>query len=607
MAHRYWGWRSQARSHVTLVGLPLCGATFACEAPAPCWISESCAFEQDASIGGRDAAAIASATSATSLGSRDGGSTGVPATSSERPSPGDDAGSGSTSPQDADLTPRPSNDAGPSVTPSVTGSSAPDAQAAPSSSPDSSVLCAAGNYWNTASASCLPFTECQAGEYILEQGTATQDRFCAACNSGTYSTTPDAPTCQPCNPCGWLGVETTCNARTDTVCRSSDATRQFGTLAGDNAKALAVDADGTLWVLGETYGDADTGAAMQSKDVILYRYTPDGMADGSWRTSSPSADFATGIAALPSGGVWLSGYTSGIVGNASIGGTDAFVQQRDAEGAVLTTQQFGSAGSDFAMKLLLDSTDNVWVGGGIQVNGDQNALLQRRTSEGTLLIDTSFGTSASDMVYGLALDSAENCWIAGTTWGDLAGDSVGLADAFVRLYPASDRSTPVTHQFGTTSNESVAGIAVDTTDHAWVAGVTSGVLGDQAFGSDDIFLRRYNKAGDPALTIQLGTSGVENVYSVVADQAGNIWIAGKTTGNLFAENAGYYDAFVAALNAEGAVVAGYQFGTDKDDSAQAIALDSFGNLWVAGDTSGSLKGGNLGDWDIFVRQIARTP
>ena len=63
--------------------------------------------------------------------------------------------------------------------------------------------CGSGTWDNDGNpaTACVPWTDCLAGQYVVSDGTATTDRTCAACGSGTFSTTINAASCTPDSPC----------------------------------------------------------------------------------------------------------------------------------------------------------------------------------------------------------------------------------------------------------------------------------------------------------------------------------------------------------------------------------------------------------------------
>ena len=108
---------------------------------------------------------------------------------------------------------------------------------------------------------------------------------------------------------------------------------------------------------------------------------------------------------------------------------------------------------------------------------------------------------------------------------------------------------------------------------------------------------------DPILSYStfLGGNGDDDARAIATDSAGNVYIAGTTTSSNFPTVAPVQgipgnqdptvndtDAFVTKLNAAGNVLlfSTYLGGAD-DDAANAIAVDSSGNVIVAGSTASS--------------------
>ncbi|MEH2326496.1 MAG: SBBP repeat-containing protein [Nostoc sp.] len=99
---------------------------------------------------------------------------------------------------------------------------------------------------------------------------------------------------------------------------------------------------------------------------------------------------------------------------------------------------------------------------------------------------------------------------------------------------------------------------------------------------------------------QLGTTGNDVSAGAHTDSAGNIYLAGTTSGPLFGTNQGFGDSWIAKYDTNGNQVWGRQFGSSGDDTTQATATDSSGNTYVAGVTSGNLFGTKQSDSDVFV-------
>ena len=88
---------------------------------------------------------------------------------------------------------------------------------------------------------------------------------------------------------------------------------------------------------------------------------------------------------------------------------------------------------------------------------------------------------------------------------------------------------------------------------------------------------------------QDGTTTTDSAYGVGVDALGNVYVAGKTTGNMHDNaNAGGYDLFLMKLSHSGVRQWTRLLGTTADDIANAVAVDGAGNAYVAGVTGGGL-------------------
>ena len=121
----------------------------------------------------------------------------------------------------------------------------------------------------------------------------------------------------------------------------------------------------------------------------------------------------------------------------------------------------------------------------------------------------------------------------------------------------------------------------------YVAGRTNGTLQGQASaGGDDAFLRRYNADGDEIWTLQFESSESDSASDVAVDAEGNVYVAGFTDGAQPSQDgAGDGDAFVSKYGPDGSEVWTRQFSHENSyDSAESVALDGAGNVFVAGHT-----------------------
>jgi hypothetical protein len=195
--------------------------------------------------------------------------------------------------------------------------------------------------------------------------------------------------------------------------------------------------------------------------------------------------------------------------------------------------------------------------------------------------------------------------VAGFTDGALPGQtSAGSRDAFVRKYDSAGILL-WTRQFGSSDFDDASGVAVDTGGNVLVAGTTDGTLpGQTSAGGFDAFVRKYDAAGTLLWTRQFGSSSFDDAFGVAVDTGGNVLVAGYTNGALPVQtSAGGFDAFVRKYDSAGTLLWTRQFGSSMYDAATGVAVDPGGNVLVAGYIGGVLPGQtSAGSRDAFVRK-----
>ena len=147
------------------------------------------------------------------------------------------------------------------------------------------------------------------------------------------------------------------------------------------------------------------------------------------------------------------------------------------------------------------------------------------------------------------------------------------------------------------------GVVTDSSGNVYVTGGTKGRLdGNTSAGNTDLFMLKYNSSGTKQWTKQLGSSGRDSANAIAIDSSGNLYVTGMTFGGLdWNTSAGANDLFVVKYNSSGTKQWTEQLGTPSSDAANAVATDSSGNVYVVGVTYGGLDGNtNAGNADIFV-------
>lgn len=381
-------------------------------------------------------------------------------------------------------------------------------------------------------------------------------------------------------------------------------TRQLGTPAWDESTSAAVDAVGNVFISGWTGGNLE-GSNAGGRDAFLRKYDTSGNVLWTRQLGTSENEYSYAVAADTAGNVFISGSTYGTLNWPNEGNGDAFLSKYDSSGSLVWTRQLGTSNYDSSYGMAVATDGNVLITGptwgnlGGTYSGYDDAFVSKYDTSGNVLWTRQLGTSDSDDSHGVTTDGVGNVFITGFTAGSLDGTNAGDYDAYLSKYDAS--GNPLwTRQLGTANNDGSFDVAADTVGNVFITGRTAGNLDGSNAGSNDIFVSKYDTQGSLIWTRQQGTSGEEDSRSVAVDAAGNIFISGGTRGNLGGTNAGDFDAFVTKYDTSGSLLWSHQLGTSSADDSHSVALDASGNVFISGRTNGSLGGPNAGSYDAFV-------
>ncbi|HRK01856.1 MAG TPA: SBBP repeat-containing protein [Oligoflexia bacterium] len=160
-------------------------------------------------------------------------------------------------------------------------------------------------------------------------------------------------------------------------------------------------------------------------------------------------------------------------------------------------------------------------------------------------------------------------------------------------------------------------LAVDGSGNIYIAAMTAGSLSEANAGSTDVFVLKLDSTGSTVWTRQLGNvtigagaNNVDTVAGIRVNAAGEVFIAGQTLGSLGEANAGSGDAYVAKLTAAGAVSWIKQFGNVTiganaalNEDVTGIGLLSGGDVVVGGYTQGNLAEVRGGASDPWIARL----
>ncbi|MDP9159568.1 MAG: SBBP repeat-containing protein [Acidobacteriota bacterium] len=220
-----------------------------------------------------------------------------------------------------------------------------------------------------------------------------------------------------------------------------------------------------------------------------------------------------------------------------------------------------------------------------------------------LSYSTYLGGSGDDAGNAIAVDSAGNAYVTGSTQSPNFPTASPFqsayhfnTDAFVtKLNPAGTAFIYSTY-LGGNGLDTGFGIAADSSGNAYVTGGTTStnfptVSPIQTHGG--IFLTKLNPTGTALLySTYYGGTNSEQANAIAIDSAGDAYIAGQTASTDFptkssfqSVSGGNYDAFVAEFNPTGtATIYSTYLGGSGRDTGQGVAVDTLGNAYVTGQT-----------------------
>lgn len=212
-----------------------------------------------------------------------------------------------------------------------------------------------------------------------------------------------------------------------------------------------------------------------------------------------------------------------------------------------------------------------------------------------------FGTSGVELILSPGTDSFGNVYIAGSTSGSLGEPNAGSQDVWFAKYDSNGNQQWI-QQFGSSSFDIPWQVANDKEGNSYVTGITKGNLQgtNQELGVYQPWLAKYDSDGNQVWIRQFGTNLVDTSFGIDVDDNGNVYLSGFTVEEAPGIASFQDDPWIAKYDSNGNQQWYQQFGTAALDENYGVAVSNDGSVYSIGWTLGDLGGKNAGLYDIWV-------
>jgi len=366
--------------------------------------------------------------------------------------------------------------------------------------------------------------------------------------------------------------------------------QKAGGSGDDRATALAVSADGDVYVTGWFSGTATFGlqqlVSAGGRDIFVAKYNTNGVLQWVKRAGSAQDDTAEGIT-VAGNSLYISGSfkDSTRFGNLAmmraVGKTDFFVASYNLNGTEQWSKQGGSTSMASALDIVATAsavyiggsfTDSLKQVGTIVSAGGHDAFVAKYSSTGAFQWVRHWGRAQDDMINDMALTPNRRLVLGGSFKSDTInfastalarpGTSGGFMVRIDTLSGVPDWAVRI----GGAGANAVMGVGTDAVNAMYATGIFSAPYSQGAIalthaGGTDVFAMKYTSAGVLEFARSAGGESDDAGNGVAAGDGGESYYTGttffrSTFDQIILGGNGADDAFVARLSAISGIDAG---------------------------------------------------
>jgi len=286
--------------------------------------------------------------------------------------------------------------------------------------------------------------------------------------------------------------------------------------------------------------------------------------------------------------------------------------------------RMGGNHEDFAADIAIDDKGNSYVVGTFRdiayfdednarqmtSRGEADVFVAKLNRIGRVEWVNQIGGGSDDFARGITVDSAGNCVVTGSFQSPKAAIMVGKdatkvaemlrqadSDIYVVKF-ATDGKLMWAKTGGSGPGGSGIDVATDLEGNVYVTGyfLGTGVFEDLTLNNSgyvDIFVARYDPAGELVWVRQIGGRSDDVATAIQVDAQGSIYLAGafsehmQVARDIVLKSEGLFDAFLIKLDSEGRTAWAVAEGGYMNDIAYGLGIDPAGNILLSGGYAGS--------------------
>ncbi|MEO0083725.1 MAG: SBBP repeat-containing protein, partial [candidate division WOR-3 bacterium] len=347
----------------------------------------------------------------------------------------------------------------------------------------------------------------------------------------------------------------------------------------DFGVAIATDNFGNIYVTGQSYNPNN------GYDIITVKYNANGIQQWAVNYNS-NQNFNDDVSALITdiwGNVYVGGVSPGF-------GTydDGVIVKYNSAGTQQWFYRYNGQGMSYEETegIARDNQNNIYVFGASEGDGtyfDYTLVKYNTNGEQQWVTRYNGLGNQNDLPYGIAIDNQNNIYLTGESYG-LGTD---FDYALVKYNSAGILQWVQRYNGSANRYDQSSAIAIDNQGNIYITGVSEGLTSDY-----DYLTIKYDNNGIIQWIVRYNgpSNGVDYATALTVDSYGNVYVTGVS----YKSTSGY-DYLTIKYNANGETLwtRRYNGPANYSDGAFAIAVDSFGNVYVTGRSIGI---GTNRDW-----------